>query len=445
MLHNENISLNTNSIKHNFHLRNKDIPNRKKEYTNDPPSKIPKIMKNKYKEISPALLDFSNKSTKKIKSLAYQIYNSTNKSKTNKKQGSSDKNNKKIDKNFNFQLFKNYDIIIKLHGHQNKNNIKKLFNIQKDELTYEIDFFCRNPEQYFNYDIEHEKDNNSNYIYITENFMDILLLSIRNKLILNKTIKPLKNIQKEITFPKRNILISWLTEINMKYIKDQNILFLSVKFLDLILYKQNLDINDFQLIGILCLNLALKLEQSQKVFNIKEIIALTGNGEIHDDKKINKLERKIKNIEMQICDILNFDLLQSTSILILHRLIQIMNISDKNIENIFLSISYFFLELSLYEEQFYLFDEFTKALSCILITKLILQQFNIKLGFHFYLRNCANNRNSEVKNYFNLCQNMVKNLKQLKYGRILFSKYQMKNFNCVLNTFLNGFINECLR
>ena len=61
------------------------------------------------------------------------------------------------------------------------------------------------------------------------------------------------------------------------------------------------------------------------------------------------------------------------------------------------------------------------------------------------LRNCANNRNSEVKNYFNLCQNMVKNLKQLKYGRILFSKYQMKNFNCVLNTFLNGFVNECLR
>ena len=168
----------------------------------------------------------------------------------------------------------------------------------------------------------------------------------------------------------------------MKYIKDQNILFLSVKFLDLILYKQNLDIIDFQLIGILCLNLALKLEQSQKVFNIKEIIALTGNGEIHDDKKINKLERKIKNIEMQICDILNFDLLQSTSILILHRLIQIMNISDKNIENIFLSISYFFLELSLYEEQFYLFDEFTKALSCILITKLILQQFDFKRYYY---------------------------------------------------------------
>ena len=126
--------------------------------------------------------------------------------------------------------------------------------------------------------------------------MDILLLSIRNKLILNKTIKPMKNIQREITFPKRNILISWLTEINMKYIKDQNILFLSVKFLDLILYKQNLDIIDFQLIGILCLNLALKLEQSQKVFNIKEIIALTGNGEIHDDRKIKKQEKKIKNI-----------------------------------------------------------------------------------------------------------------------------------------------------
>ena len=57
-------------------------------------------------------------------------------------------------------------------------------------------------------------------------------------MILNFNIKSIKEVQKEITFPKRNILVSWLTEINYKYIKDQNILFTAIKFLDRILYRK---------------------------------------------------------------------------------------------------------------------------------------------------------------------------------------------------------------
>ena len=159
--------------------------------------------------------------------------------------------------------------------------------------------------------------------------------------------KPIKFIQKEEKLQKRNILLSWLTEVNMKYIKDQNILFLAIKYLDKILYLQNISINDFQLIGILCLNLASKLENYLKVLSIDEILSLITDGEIKDNKIRNKLIKKIKSTEIQICQILNFDLHQSTCVLIVNRLIQIMDIGDKNIENIFKSISYFFLELSL--------------------------------------------------------------------------------------------------
>ena len=351
------------------------------------------------------------------------------------------KNNKRL-------LFKNYDLLLNKEREKSKDLIpvKKLFRVKNEDLLYEVRFLMNNPK--FIYDLEHQKDNNSNFQYINENFIDIIMLSFNDRLILNSTIKPMNSVQKEISFEKRNILISWLTwltEINLKYIRDQNILFLAIKYIDCILYKENININDFQLIGILCFNLALKLENSHKIFTIDEIIALIGNGDILKKKEKYDLVKKIKKTEMKICDILDFNLLKSTCVLILHRFIQIMNISNKNIESIFKSISYFFLEISIYEEQFYLFDDFVKALSSLIITKLILQQHNIKLGFHNYLRQCTKIKNEQIKQYFNLCQKIIKDLKHLKYGTIIFSKYQMKSFNSVVNTYLNEFINKCFK
>ena len=348
------------------------------------------------------------------------------------------KNNKRL-------LFKNYDLLLNKEREKSKDLIpvKKLFRVKNEDLLYEVRFLMNNPK--FIYDLEHQKDNNSNFQYINENFIDIIMLSFNDRLILNSTIKPMNSVQKEISFEKRNILISWLTEINLKYIRDQNILFLAIKYIDCILYKENININDFQLLGILCFNLALKLENSHKIFAIDEIIALIGNGDILKKKEKYDLVKKIKKTEMKICDILDFNLLKSTCVLILHRFIQIMNISNKNIESIFKSISYFFLEISIYEEQFYLFDDFVKALSSLIITKLILQQHNIKLGFHNYLRQCTKIKNEQIKQYFNLCQKIIKDLKHLKYGTIIFSKYQMKSFNSVVNTYLNEFINKCFK
>ena len=227
----------------------------------------------------------------------------------------------------------------------------------------------------------------------------------------------------------------------MKYIKNQNILFSAVKYLDKILYKENININEFQLIGILCLNLATKLENSQKVMRINEIMSLTTNVEERDTiRKEMKLINHIKRTEMKVCNILNFEFGQSTSVMILHRLIQLLNIRNKKIENIFTYISNFFLEISLYDEDFYYLEEFTKALSCVVLTKLILEQKNIQIGFHKFLKHCVINRKNEIKRYLYLCQNYLKESKNLKYMKTLICKYQMSNFNCIAYTFLSEFI-----
>ena len=327
---------------------------------------------------------------------------------------------------------------------EKKREMMEIFNIKSDSvLPYEITYLLDNPS--FHYDLEHQNDNNSNYEYVNENFIDILLKAFNNKMILNYNIKPMKEIQTIITFPKRNILVSWLTEINYKYIKDQNVLFTAIKFLDRILYNKEININEFQLVGIICFNLALKMENHHKVFYIDEIISLIGGSKEKDIINKSDLIQKIKLMEKKICDFLNFDLVEVTSVLILRRLIQMMNIQNKRTEELFISTTFFFLELSLYDEKYYEIDDFSKALSSLIMAKEVLKNYFYKFGFHNYLENCARLKKKEIKLYFNLCQETIKNLKGIKYGNTIFIKYQQKDFHNVINNYLNIFILHCIQ
>jgi len=370
---------------------------------------------------------------------------------SNSKSSSKKKPKKNVFKEKFFQLFtldNNINTNVNNIKIESKKYIKKICNIKNEEdLPYEIKYFFDFPE--FNYDFQHQNDNNSNSQYVNENFIDILMISSREKVLgkANGNGKKLllKDIQKEITFSKRNILISWLTEMNIKYIKDQNALFLAIKFLDRILYKQNININEFQLLGILCFNLALKMENHHKVFIINEIISLIGG--VGEKEGIGKdaLAKKIIKMEHKICDMLDFDFETSTSVLILKRLIQIINIENKRIEEILTSIAYFFLELSLYDEQFYELDEFVKALSSLLMAKEILNKFFYKIGFHTYLIECCKLKMKEIKYYYTLCSKVIKNLKEYKYGNAIFIKYQQKDFYHVINNYLEPFIIDCIK
>ena len=327
---------------------------------------------------------------------------------------------------------------------EKKREMMEIFNIKSDSvLPYEITYLLDNPS--FHYDLEHQNDINSNYEYVNENFLDILLKAFNNKMILNYNIKPMKEIQTIITFPKRNILVSWLTEINYKYIKDQNVLFTAIKFLDRILYNKEININEFQLVGIICFNLALKMENHHKVFYIDEIISLIGGSKEKDIINKSDLIQKIKLMEKKICDFLNFDLVEVTSVLILRRLIQMMNIQNKRTEELFISTTFFFLELSLYDEKYYEIDDFSKALSSLIMAKEVLKNYFYKFGFHNYLENCARLKKKEIKLYFNLCQETIKNLKGIKYGNTIFIKYQQKDFHNVINNYLNIFILHCIQ
>lgn len=343
--------------------------------------------------------------------------------------------------------------------------IKKIFEINEDnnssKLPYEIEYFLTFPN--FTCDFFHEKNPQMNYDYLDENFIDILLSTYRRKTKMNVNENfPLKNLQKEISFSKRNILLSWLTEINFKYIKNQNILFLAMNLIDKILYlninkslcNNQISIKDFQLFGIICLNLTLKMENIHKVFDLDEIIALIGRGGGNNNSQNLKacsegidensdMKNKIKNFEVDICDMVDFTFETSSSILILKRLIQLLNIQNKNIESIFSSICEFFLEISLYEEKFLYLNDFVKVLSSMILTKEILLKNSIKIGFHDFFKECKNAYKKEIKNFFVLTKKTIQEIREYKFGKAIFFKYQHKENNQIIDKYLNEFINEC--
>ena len=58
----------------------------------------------------------------------------------------------------------------------NKKEIMEIFDIKdENEIPFEISYLLSSP--CFLYDFEHQNDNNSNYQYVNENFIDILLRS----------------------------------------------------------------------------------------------------------------------------------------------------------------------------------------------------------------------------------------------------------------------------
>ena len=56
---------------------------------------------------------------------------------------------------------------------EERKEILKIFKIENEnELPYEITYLLDNPN--FHYDFEHQNDNNSNYQYVNEKFLDII-------------------------------------------------------------------------------------------------------------------------------------------------------------------------------------------------------------------------------------------------------------------------------
>ena len=98
--------------------------------------------------------------------------------------------------------------------------------------------------------------------------------------------------------------------------------------------------------------------------------------------------------------------------------------------------------MSLYNEDFYEIDDFSKALSSLLMTKKVLKRKGIETGFHNYLVTCTRIKRDELKKYCEYSIETIKILKMNKYGNTIFIKYNDKDFNQVMDNYIENFIIE---
>jgi hypothetical protein len=278
----------------------------------------------------------------------------------------------------------------------------------------------------FLYDYKHSNDKGFNKNYTNENFIDIIMNSYKkefSKLLLEKIHNGI------INYNKRNILISWLTEIIFKFTLDESILFFTVKLLDKFIYNNTINLKYFQLVGTILYNISLKNEKIYSSLNVEEIKLLIG------DKDIKNSE--IIQLENTILRQLDYTFNNSTSYLILQRLLQIMNYEIKDLY----MVSTFILELSLYNEKFNEFTDFVKALSSIVISKKILNKF-YKIEIHEYLKLCINHYQKEIRSFYYYIIQTIKLLKSYKYGNTIFIKYQDTYYDNIFNKYLLLFLKE---
>ena len=114
---------------------------------------------------------------KKIQLSKFFISSNTNfptKPKIQSENHRNNENTKIFDEIRNEQPSLLFDLKNLLPSSENRNEIKKTFNIDnKIKIPFEIDYFFSNPT--FNYDFLHQNENNSNYEYITNNFIRIYI------------------------------------------------------------------------------------------------------------------------------------------------------------------------------------------------------------------------------------------------------------------------------
>ena len=110
-------------------------------------------------------------------------------------------------------------------------------------------------------------------------------------------------IQSEISYVMRGILVDWLVELKHSFRLNCSTLHLSVKLLDRILCDMDVKRKNFQCLGCACMLIASKLEETQLV-TTKDLAYMS-------DSTYTRSE--IKDMEVKICDLLEFRLQTPTA------------------------------------------------------------------------------------------------------------------------------------
>ncbi|KAJ3449311.1 cyclin [Anaeramoeba flamelloides] len=262
------------------------------------------------------------------------------------------------------------------HYRDNKNN-KQV----KRKSTYKIKYVLQNPNQTLlrvssvaNNGLDFQQ--RDTYDLISTKIIEFKQLRKKLKYMMNCETRNLpdhnylEETQLYINQSMRKVLIDWISEIIFSYNYHNNLLYLTLNYVDRFLSIYCIKKEQLQLLGITCFILAIKFD-SDVIFTMAMGSEICKN--IYSCKEIEICEK-------QILQALNYRLFIQTPYYYLEIFNSILDLNDH-----FNSLTNYFLELSLFVTEFCGFCPTVKVISVILACLLILNQNQNKLLLLFQI------------------------------------------------------------
>ncbi|KAK1436080.1 hypothetical protein QVD17_01855 [Tagetes erecta] len=227
----------------------------------------------------------------------------------------------------------------------------------------------------------------------------------------------MKTVQRDITQEMRGILIDWLVEVCEEYKLKSETLYLTVTLIDQYLSKMYIEKQRLQLLGITCMLIASKYEETIAP-RVEDFCFITDG---------TYTRREVLDMEREVLDVLNFHLSVPTVIKFLRRFILVAQSSYKVPIVELEYLAKYLAELTLTEYSFFNRLPSLVAASAVFLAKWTLDQvehpWNHTLEYH------TNYKTSELKATVVALQDMQLNNKATLHA--IRQKYMQNKFNKV--------------
>ena len=192
--------------------------------------------------------------------------------------------NEKKDKNLNEMNIENEN---RNNNPNNNNIINNEINLEYITIKNNIKEIIHHPLTFMTY-----KEFNST-LFPFEYLNDIWKSFIEKEKYNNYSFNDIINIQIDIKYQMRCILIDWIISLQNKFFKKSSTLFLTINLIDRYLSKKSIHRTKFQLLGVTSLFIAFKYEEIY-MKNINDFIDLTARA--FDKAEILSMEKTIINL-----------------------------------------------------------------------------------------------------------------------------------------------------
>lgn len=192
--------------------------------------------------------------------------------------------NERKDKNLNEMNIEN----------ENRNNNPNNNNIINNEINFEYITIKNNIKEIIHHPLTfmtYEEFNST--LFPFEYLNDIWKSFIEKEKYNNYSFNDIINIQIDIKYQMRCILIDWIISLQNKFFKKSSTLFLTINLIDRYLSKKSIHRTKFQLLGVTSLFIAFKYEEIY-MKNINDFIDLTARA--FDKAEILSMEKTIINL-----------------------------------------------------------------------------------------------------------------------------------------------------